>query len=425
MGQSAEAVLVEECRRYFLALDWLETGELVRVSSTDDGSSIVALTHDGFGLGMNEWADDHDADMATDLHRITAAVGEVFIWPDARKGVASVNDFMSATTRKVNKRFLNLRWRSCQVVGVHFERVVFVNCDFRGTQFERCSFEGVSFVNCVLNSVQFDHCEFIGPTVELEQESEQGRAPEDRMPSFVDDLAEDVRLFARYSDEDLPTANVIYSAGSGIPAVPAIGTRRKDDSEKVKSLQVRLSADGDPITATTTVDDQDGGIVFYGGRMSSVAFYGCTFPERGEVSLRHVRGSSLDFLEHTGGRIELYDAYLRGVSVTTPVLGRQLGAAARELGFQALDSHLENVWFSTGLEGAADFQRTSVWQLFNGSARGEGGFRVRNGEQDLNDFTGHIGVISAGPAAAPTQENVLRYANLIDFQDTQTGPQSP
>jgi hypothetical protein len=418
MGQSAQAVLVEECRRYFLALEWLETGELVRISSTDDGSSIVALTHDGFGLGMNEWANDHDADMATDLHRITAAVGEVFVWPDARKDVASVNDFTSAENRKVNKRFLNLRWRSCQVVGVHFERVVFVNCDFRGTQFERCSFEGVSFVNCVLNSVQFDHCEFIGPTVELEQESEQGRAPEDRMPSFVDDLAEDVRLFARYSDVDLPGANVIFSAGSGIAAVPAVGTRRKDDTQVVKSLQVRLTADGEPITATTTVDDQDGGIVFYGGRVSSVAFYGCTFPEKGEVSFRHARGSSIDFLEHRGGRIELYDVYLRGVSVTTPVLGRQQGGKPQQLGFQALDSHLENIWFSIGLEGAADFQRSSVWQLFNGSAQEKGGFRVRNGEQDLNDFTGHIGVISAGPTAAPTQENVARYAELIDFQDT-------
>ena len=425
MGQSAEAVLVEECRRYFLALDWLETGELVRVSSTDDGSSIVALTHDGFGLGMNEWADDHDADMATDLHRITAAVGEVFLWPDARKGVASVNDFTSAENRKVNKRFLNLRWRSCQVVGVHFERVVFVNCDFRSTQFDNCSFEGVSFVNCVMNSVQFDHCKFIGPTVELEQESEQGRAPEDRMPSFVDDLAEDVRLFARYSDVDLPGANVIYSAGSGIAAVSAIGTRRKNDTQEVKSLVVQLAADGEPITATTTVDDQDGGMVLYGGRVSSVAFYNCTFPEKGEVSLRHVRGSSLDFFEHTGGRVELYDVYLRGVSVTTPVRDRQLGGEDRELGFQALDSHLENIWFSAGLVGAADFQRSSVWQLFNGSAKEDGGFRVRSGQQDLEEFTRHIGVISAGTDSLPSDENVHRYADLIDFQDTHGGTHEP
>lgn len=416
MGRSPEAVLVEECRRYFLALEWLERGEFVRISSTDDGSSVVALTHDGFGLGLNEWADDHDADMATDLHRITAAVGEVFLWPDAGKDVASVNDFTSAERRKVNKRFLNLRWRSCRVVGVHFERVVFMNCDFHGTEFEHCSFEGVSFVNCVLNGVQFDHCDFIGKTVELEEESEQGRAGEDRMPSFVDDLAEEVRLLVRYSDTNVKGANVIFSAGAGVGAVPAIGTRRKNDSEPVKTFAVRLVRGGEQIVATSTVDDQDGGLVIFGGRVSSVAFYGCTFSQEGELSLRHVRGSSIDFFEHTGGRIEVYDVCLRGLTVTTPVLDHQRGKEQNVLGFQALDSHLENVWFSTGLAGEANFQRTSVWQLFNGSARESGGFLVRNGHADLNDFTGYIEADGSASSAAPSPEDVRRYADLIDFQ---------
>lgn len=414
MGRSPEAILVEECRRYFLALEWLGSGEFVRVSSTDGGSSMVALTHDGFGLGLNEWADDHDADMATDLHRITAAVGKVFSWRDADKDVASVNDFTSAERRKVNKRFLNLRWRSCRVVGVHFERIVFMNCDFHGTEFERCSFEGVSFVNCVLNGVQFDHCEFIGTTVELEKESEQGRAGEERMPSFVDDLAEEVRVLLRYSEKNIKGANVIFSADAGIGASPAIGTRRKDDTEQVKSFAVQLVEGGEQILATTTVDDQDGGLVIFGGRVSSVAFYGCTFAQEGEVSLRHVRGTSIDFFEHTGGRIEVYDVYLRGVTVTTPLSQDGRRPDSQVLGFQALDSHLENIWFSTGLVGRADFQRTSVWQLFNGSATD--GFQVTNGDASFDDFTGYIEVDGSASTTAPSPEDVRRYANLIDFQ---------
>jgi hypothetical protein len=268
-----------------------------------------------------------------------------------------------------------------------------------------------------LNGVQFDHCEFIGKTVELEKESEQGRAGEDSMPSFVDDLAEEVRLLVRYSDTNIKGANVIFSADAGTGASPAIGTRRKDDTEAVKSFAVRLTGGGDEIVATTTVDDQDGGLVIFGGRLSSVAFYGCKFGEEGEISLRHVRGTSIDFFEHTGGRIEVYDVYLRGVTVTTPVRDHQW-TTERTLGFQAIDSHLENIWFSTGLIGEAEFQRTSVWQLFNGSASAVGGFRLKTGDAYFNDFRGYIEADGSTGSTAPNPEDVQRYARLIDFQST-------
>jgi hypothetical protein len=189
----------------------------------------------------------------------------------------------------------------------------------------------------------------------------------------------------------------------------------------VKSFSVRLEEGATPIVATTTVDDQDGGLVIFGGRVSSVAFYGCTFEQEGEISLRHVRGTSIDFFEHTGGRIELYDVYLRGVTVTTPVVENQTGVH-RELGFQALDSHLENLWFSIGLVGDADFQRSSVWQLFNGSALEVGGFRIRNGEEYLNDFKGHLEADGSASTGAPSLEDVRRYANLIDFQSADYAP---
>lgn len=403
MGQSPAAVLIEECRRYFLAVQWLEAGEIVRLSPTDDDSSVVSLTHDGFGQGLNEWADDHDSDPDTDLHRVTAAVGEVFQWPDAQRDDAE-NPFRRG-------RYVNLRWRSCRVVKAKFIGIVFMNCDFRGTAFVECVFEGVSFVNCILDGVQFDECTIRGRSTELENELAEGRMRTTSMPSFIDRKnLEEIPLLAHYGERPVPDADVIYSPRPGVAVQPArfLGAASADDGTQF-SIATASGLSG----VTSTVDEQRGGLVMYGGRVSSVAFYGCRFVADGEVSLRHVRGTSLDFVEHTGGRVELYDAYLRGVSVSTPVLARE-ERAARHLGFQALDSHLENVWFSTALTGLVELQGSEVWQLFNASAGESGGLEVVNDARRRSDVLGAVDLADAD--AAPDPEAVRRAAGLIDYR---------
>lgn len=390
MGLCAEAVLFEEYRRYFFALEWLSAGELIRLSPGGDDSVVVTLSHDGFGRGLNDWAQRNSHRPEAAIYRLTATLGTVFAWPIAQSlGGENLLDGSQASSG--HRTFVNLRWRSCEVRAASIRNVAFLNCDFRGTTFSGCRFEGVTFVNCLLDGVAFDGCEIVGSAQPLEHEELSGVMESGVIPSFVakDDIAEVVAMLNRYVDDALTSADVVFSATSGVPGVPAI----LDAAARDQRTSVTTSEDEASVTASW--EPQSGGLVMFGGRISSLAFYGCRFPDDGVVSLRRVAGTSLDLLEHGGGRVELYDVAIRGLTISPSVLVTSPGIdndPAPLVEVVAVDSRLENVWFSAGLKGSATIRNSVVWQMFNGNPQGAGGFEVHLDEN--SPFGGIVNVTS-------------------------------
>ena len=363
LGAPSERVLIEEARRFFFALHWLHAGNIIRSSPSDDGRNFVALTHDGFGRGLGEWADDNDARPETALHSLTASFGKAFDWPTARARDADLNPLYRIADGG-SKVYVNLRWRACRVVGsdnadAQIRNVVFLNCDLRGTSFQHCTFQGVMFINCLLDGVQFEDCKIVGRASPLESATPAATTRRE-LPSFVrqdqDDLVATLR---HYQGETAADAQWLFSRTSGESVRGAVVEER--GGTRVAHHR------GKDYTVTGDAPPQDGGLTMFGGRLSSLAFYRCDFPQTAEVSLRHVAGTSLDFFEHEGGRVELYDVALRGVTVSPPITASLPGATPVPVELEAVDSHLENVWFSAGLTGTAEFKNSIVWQLFNGS----------------------------------------------------------
>lgn len=386
MGTSPKLVLIEECRRFFIALHWLRIGALVRSSPSDEGRNFVALSHDGFGRGLNEWADANDARPETALYAITAAFGKAFNWPTAREADPEVNPLFRSDDGRP-RLFVNLRWRSCRVIGtsksnLHIRNVVFMNCDFRGTSFQRCTLQGVTFINCLMDGVQFEDCRILGRATALEAANPASTAERD-LPSFLWDDQNDVVATLNHYQFGLPeAATKLFSETSGqsVRVVEVV-----DAQSGVNNAEHQITES----EVTALAEKQRGGLVLYGGRLSSLAFYRCDFDQAAEVSLRYVAGTSLDFFEHEGGRVELFDVALRGVTISPPITASLEGERAIHVEFEAVDSHLENVWFSSGLEGSAEIKNSIVWQLFNGSQATDGGFTVL-----VDGESPHLGVVN-------------------------------
>ena len=385
LGMPPQMVLVEECRRFFIALEWLRVGSLIRTSPSDEGRNFVALSHDGFGRGLNEWADANDSRPETALYAITASFGRAFNWPDARLEDLEANPLFSRDNGRP-RLYVNLSWRSCRVVGtkasnIVIRNVVFMNCDFRGTTFQHCTLQGVAFVNCLMDGVQFEDCTIIGRATALENAA-PASTPERDLPSFIwEDQDDVVAMLDHYRDEVPAAATMLFSETSGqsvrvveiVDDAPAV-----DDEFRITRSEV-----------TAVAENQKGGLVLFGGRLSSLAFYRCDFDQQSEVSLRYVAGTSLDFFEHEGGRVELYDVALRGVTISPPITASLEGAEPIHVEFEAVDSHLEHVWFASGLEGTAEIKNSIVWQLFNGSQGPDGAFRVT-----LDDDSPFLGIVN-------------------------------
>lgn len=365
---SAERVLVEECRRVFLALHWLQAGNIIRFSPADGGRNFVALSHDGFGRGLNEWADENDNRPQVALNSLTAAIGRVFDWPVTRLHDAA-NPLFGAPHEEP-RLYVNLRWRACRIVGTRANRViiqnvVFMNCDLRGTSFRHCIIQGVTFINCLLDGVQFEDCVVNGRAAELERAT-RAKTDARQLPSFLwEDPYNLLAVLRHYQEDVIDGADHIFSKTSGesVRGAALVGT------DHLGPL-VLVEEERPPQRVTGTAPHQSGGLVMFGGRLSSLAFYRCDFstdPVVAEVSLRHVAGISLDFFEHEGGRVELYDVAIRGVTISPPLTASLEGREPVHVEFEAVASHLENVWFSAGLRGTAELRNSVVWQLFNGS----------------------------------------------------------
>jgi len=460
MGLSADSILVEECRRYFFALEWLSVGELVRLSPSDSGK-VVALSHDGFGRGLNEWADRNDSRPQTALTRLTESRGEVFEWSAARSEDPRINPLIAPPDEYV--RYTNLRWRACRVIGATLKRVVFFGCDFRGTSFTRCSFEGVTFVNCILDGVQLEKCTIVGSPSPLERELDDGIRASRDLPSFIDPEPLDAEsgaagepltmsasgqsefeVYNHYRNYQVDQADVMYSRRAGVESVPArfldIRTDRVDvfrDGEvqaedlRVGHVATRKSED---VAVTARWEPQRMGLVMFGGRLSSLAFYACEFipsahapHEVPGVSFRHVAGTSLDFFEHSGGRVELFDAAVRGLTISPiPPSLRDKDQPIAAAHFRALECHLENVWFSTGLHGVASIEKSVIWQLFNGNPPTEAGFRVTLDKS--SPFGGVVNVSAVSPFSnlnkkfshsslgSVALDDVAQFADAIDYR---------
>ncbi|WP_457099664.1 nSTAND1 domain-containing NTPase [Microbacterium sp. P5_E9] len=380
LGLSPLSVFVEELRRYFFALEWLSTTDLIRTATPNAGTTILSLIHDGFGVGLAKWAGSRTDWAPRALSRLTAAVGESFgSGAVAERGVVAGKD-------ETFRILTNLRWRSCTVRNVQFRRVILVNCDLRESSFIDCEFEGVTFVNCLLDGVSFTRCEIRGAATPPPR-----RGPGDRLlPSFIvgperdperspfgaDKLAESTIVATtlnRYRETHVVTSR-IGSWTSGLPASPISAEGEKGMRES-QSDQFQFE----------TFDAQPGGLVMYGGRLSSLMFAECTFHDDGVVSLRHVAGTSLEFAEQPSGRIELCDVVIRGLIISPPVGEHE---AESPIQLDAFDSQLHNVWFSTPLKGRATLDNCVVWQLFSASAQKDG-FEV-----DLVNSP-HLGVINA------------------------------
>ena len=151
-GLTPADVLIEEFRRFVFALKWMEESALVRIATPLDGEPMVSLIHDGFGTGLNRWAESSEQDPEGVLSALTAPRGFTFYWPDrgllpaifedesdtARNNAVSREDAVWSGTHRV---LTNLRWQYGTVEKTPLDRIAFLNCDFQGLQVQELSFE--------------------------------------------------------------------------------------------------------------------------------------------------------------------------------------------------------------------------------------------------------------------------------------------
>jgi hypothetical protein len=439
MGFSRVAVLLEELRRYFFALEWLVASDLVRRTSPEDGTTMVALVHDGFGRGLSEWAYAHAEDAGPATSRLTATVGKKLTWdPSAHPGEP---DPFDGTKNELGIRYVNLRWRSSQIAKVSFKKVVLINCDFRGTSFDYCTFEGTTFVNCLLDGADFSHCTVIGDVSAIPMV----RGGDRPLPSFRVIGPELARVLDHYCETDLeetpaygsgeaPEERYIISWTAGLPASPA-------SSELIQKLM-----NGDvPRFQYQSWEPQSSGLMVCGGRLSSLMFSDCHGPTgdsgadgpMGTVALRHVAGTSLEFGEQRAGKVQLVDVAIRGLTISPPVWLSEAEAESgkREKRPEVGDfelvvfaSVLQDVWFSTPLAGTARIGDSLVWQLFNANA--QSGFDVtfdHGFDVPIDKGTAHLGVVNCPPtgfaqdadgfvAINQRRDDVDQFAAKVDYQ---------
>lgn len=337
MGLPPDHVFVEELRRFFFALEWLRVNSLIHLTTAGERTTVIALVHDGFGRGLRDWAERNDELAEQALTLLTAAIGETYAWKKTVIGGESAEKY---------RLIPNLRWRACRIAGVDFRHVVFMNCDFRESTFVDCSFHGATFVNCLLDGVTFRRSRILGNaevgTVTPSVDSEV-------LPSFVVDDEETARVLRWYRDEaDLVGSELqLVSESSGVPLV----ADKFPDDRKESDWTARA-----------------GGLVMYGGRLSSVMFATCTFDEASLLGLFNIAGTSLEFAEQNGGKIYLGGVAVRGLTISGQVgLDDALNETTKPTEVHVVNSILQNMWISTGLDGSADFVDSTAWQVFSAS----------------------------------------------------------
>jgi hypothetical protein len=347
LGQSPMVVLLEEMRRCAFAIEWLDRSSLVRVSSAGT-QTLVSLVHDGFSKALESWTENRSSRRQAALHQLTAGRGERYDWRELVAERASAGPAGGDRPATV----ANLRWRDCRISD-EFRGTVFVNCDFSNSRFEGCTFEGAVFVNCLLDGATFDGCLIIGTPDDYDA-GESSEAP----AFYVDNVPLVADAMRRYQPTASSAGDGLYSGTSGVPAIVAAPPEGEADASPEGALVEEL-----PVRRET------GGLVMYGGRLSSLMVDSCTFDatSKGTLSMRRISGSSLDVVEQEGeARIELLNCAIRGFSITRPV--DQVGAQAVDFGavtVKAVGSALAETWFGDRLRGSAFFQNCALFQLWN------------------------------------------------------------
>lgn len=332
LGQSPAAVLIESLRRYVFALLCLSESSLVRIS-TPGGNVMVSLIHDGFGAALLNWSTraNEVVGPAGVLAGITATRAEDIEWrpgPDGR-------NWPELTGGDDPVVLLNLRWRGWRV-HAEFVRVVFVNCDLRGTYFDDCRFEGTTFINCLLDGVIFSDCQIEGSfkpaTGEVTGANPQFLVPTNRAPSLP-------QVLATYQGLNNPS-NVLKSNIAGLPASPA------------------------PLGEIELLDwvAEPGGVIIYGGRISSFMVRACTYGSGGGFSFRRVAGSGCDLVDQAAGILEFFSCALRHITVTTP-----RWVDEEDFTITANGSMLADVWIGENLSGTFEVDNCTLIHMWNSS----------------------------------------------------------
>lgn len=372
LGMPPDTVMFQELRRFAFAMSWLDESSLVRRSSPKPGTTIVALIHDGFGRALESLSEHYSESFTHAMARLTGARGEELDWDGE-----GIEQFCDELGTSGPTPLINVRWRDCTVADVKFENFVFVNADLRGTRFAHCTFDGVTFVNCLLDNAVFSDCEIVGgvSSKTLGKIEHVLRDGDREMPDFVIDAPPgEVDVIARY--RAIPPELIgnnkkkLYSRTSGIAAHPA---------QPGAPQGIRMKATGH-------------GLVVYGGRLNSLMLSGCRFvPDvsgtAGTVALRHIAGAALDFAEHTGGRLELFDSTMRGLTVSAPEPKSRKELTETEV--NVVSAIVANLWFDADVRGSVRFHDTIVTQLVNCSQNLE--IMVENTPKTKNIAVGDVG----------------------------------
>jgi hypothetical protein len=249
---------IEEMRSFHFALEWLRICELIRVTSTEPGKSMVSLIHDRFAAGLERWREDPEQSMGITeaIARVSAIKGEILNWSSDNHAVPPI--------------VANVRWTGC-IITRELTRTTFVNCDFRGSTFKACRFDGVSFVNCLLDDVEFLDCVIVRRPDALPETltKEQKEEP----PAFHVKSPELVQVLNRYRETHVE-GTMLFSRTAGVAAIPA------SDGHTHKRLVPFINGDHRELPKGLGLP-QPGGLTMFGGRLSSLKFRSCTFPDGG------------------------------------------------------------------------------------------------------------------------------------------------
>jgi hypothetical protein len=369
MSASAGAALLEEIRRVWFAVEWLESTEIVR----RDPGGTLSLVHDGAGVALKAWADEDEAEAESALHRLTAARGEHFVWREEIGG-----------NSEKPKVIANLNWRECRITA-DFRHTVFMNCDFSGLRFDRCRFQGVTFVNCLLDDANFEYCTVTGSETQRPVvRKDKGAA---MAPSFTIATTEsETRDLAQYMDGLIDNdLQQLFSDTSGCPARP--GCPPPDFAGDWLAHFVP-GGSGLPASASPSWGHRDppivvsptaGGIAMIGGRLCYLTVYRCKSENNAAFAFHHVSGDGLDIVEHSGGRIIIHDGAIRGIALTRDQDIHASAASGDDLSpvsLEVTDSFVANVVIADGVRGSASFDRSRLLMLINASENSASGFRV-------------------------------------------------
>lgn len=386
LGVSPAAVMIEELRRFALALEWLRASDLARLRNPSRGDVRVSLIHDRFGEALDRWSERYAGKPAEAVYALTAPKGADFDW-DVRGNELESHGELDGQGRDGGRIIANARWRGAWIRG-HFRNVVFANCDLRGSVFDDCAFEGVSFVNCLLDGVMFSDCEIVGRASPA-PETYSVYAPRFRLGGSAE-LAATISRYRPIRHAG-PSAKSIHllSRLSGNPATPQADSAPRPTDDQRDHPEWDLSV-------------EPGSLAIYGGRISSLTVRNLRFrplSDSGDgalpvsLSLRHTGGSGFDVVEHESpGRFAFEGVALRHVTFSSPP---GPGAVCSGLRIEVADSALFQTWIGHDLFGTCECRNSVLVHFWNGSVGG----RMDDGaerrmEARMSDGTRYHGIVN-------------------------------